>query len=85
MRNFAKKGQALMQKGAQRSETETARLAVVQASHAIYIVFLHKITPTALQAEMEQRGQRERARRQEGSHSLHEHLLTETKLQAHGE
>jgi glutamyl-tRNA reductase len=46
-------GQALVQKGAQRSETETARLAVVQASHAIYTLFLHKITPTVLQAEIE--------------------------------
>lgn len=58
-------GQALLQKGTQRSEEENARLAVVRASYAIYALFLHKITPTARQAEFEQRArQHERARRQ---------------------
>lgn len=66
-------GQALLQKDAQRSEEENARLAIIRASHAIYTIFLHKLTPTALQAEFEQRTrQQERAQRQERSHFLPE-------------
>jgi hypothetical protein len=62
-------GLPLVQKGAQISETEAAHLAVVRVSHAIYIVFLHKITPTALQAEIEHDArQREREERREASH-----------------
>ena len=46
-------GLPLVQKGTGVSETEAAHLAGIRASHAIYTVFLHKITPTALQAEIE--------------------------------
>lgn len=66
-------GQALLQKGAQCSQAENERLEVVRASHAIYAIFLHKLAPTAFQAEFEQRAkQQERARRQGRSSSLPE-------------
>jgi hypothetical protein len=64
-------GQALLHKGAQRSEAENARLAEVRASHAIYTMFLHKMTPTARQAESEQHSkQHERSWKQKASPSV---------------